>query len=130
MDHLTYPRKFLLISVLFGIPLALATYFLFIEIDGSLEIGRRQVVGLRYLEATQPLFRRIQEHMEAELAPLGGEAGEARRQRQLAEVTEAFGVLDRAQQELGPILNSAQRFGTVKRDVQTLMSQLGRPRAL
>src|SRR5262249_56156850 len=78
MDHLTYPRKFLLISVLFGIPLALATYFLFIEIDGSLEIGRRQVVGLRYLEATQPLFRRIQEHMEAELAPLGGEAGRAR----------------------------------------------------
>src|SRR3989442_3491131 len=62
MDRLTYPRKFLLISVLFGIPLALATYFLFGEINDSLEITRRQVVGLRYLEASQPLFRRIQEH--------------------------------------------------------------------
>jgi len=52
MDRLTYPRKFLLISVLFGIPLALATYFLFGEINDSLEIARRQVVGLRYLEAS------------------------------------------------------------------------------
>ena len=40
MDRLTYPRKFLLISVLFGIPLALATYFLFGEINDSLEIAR------------------------------------------------------------------------------------------
>src|SRR2546426_6466424 len=45
MDRLTYPRKFLLISVLFGIPLALATYFLFGEINDSLE--RRYRAGLR-----------------------------------------------------------------------------------
>src|SRR5438034_7990868 len=129
MDRLTYPRKFLLISVLFGIPLALATHFLFGEINGSLEIARRQVVGLRYLEASQPLFRRIQEHMEEEIAPLRGEAGEARRQRQLAEITEAFAVLARAQRELGPILNSAQRFGTVKSNVETLTYELSRPGA-
>ena len=127
MDRLTYPRKFLLISVLFGIPLALATYFLFGEINDSLEIARRQVIGLRYLEASQPLFRRIQEHMEEEISPLRGETGEARRQRQLAEVTEAFAVLARVQRELGPILNSAQRFGTVKSNVETLTYELSRP---
>ena len=126
MDRLTYPRKFLLISVLFGIPLALATYFLFGEINDSLEIARRQVVGLRYLEASQPLFRRIQEHMEEEISPLRGEAGEARRQRQLTEITEAFAVLARVQRELGPILNSAQRFGTVKSNVETLTYELSR----
>src|SRR6266581_420616 len=129
MDRLTYPRKFLLISVLFGVPLALATYFLFGEINDSLEIARRQVVGLRYLEASQPLFRRIQEHMEEEISPLRGEAGEARRQRQLAEITEAFAVLARVQRELGPILNSAQRFGTVKSNVETLTYELSRPGA-
>ena len=42
MDRLTYPRKFLLISVLFGIPLALATYFLFGEINDSLGVGIAQ----------------------------------------------------------------------------------------
>src|SRR5262249_522708 len=130
MDRLTYPRKFLLISVLFGIPLALATYFLFGEINDSLEIARRQVVGLRYLEASQPLFRRTQEHMEEEISPLRGEAGEARRQRQLAEITEAFAVLVRAQRELGPILNSGQRFGTVKSNVETLTYELSRPGAV
>src|SRR5262245_44414243 len=130
MDRLTYPRKFLLISVLFGIPLALATYFLFGEINDSLEIARRQVVGLRYLEASQPLFRRVQEHMEEEISPLRGEAGEARRQRQLAEITEAFAVLVRAQRELGPILNRAQRFGTVKSHVETLTYERSRPGAV
>jgi len=48
--------------------------------------------------------------MEEEISPLRGEAGEARRQRQLTEITEAFAVLARVQRELGPILNSAQRF--------------------
>jgi len=52
--------------------------------------------------------------MEEEISPLRGEAGEARRQRQLTEITEAFAVLARVQRELGPILNSAQRFGTVR----------------
>ena len=42
IDRLTYPRKFLLISVLFGIPLALATYFLFGEINDSLGVGIAQ----------------------------------------------------------------------------------------
>ena len=42
MDRLTYPRKFLLISVLFGVPLALATYFLFGEINDSLGVGIAQ----------------------------------------------------------------------------------------
>ncbi len=42
MDRLTYPRKFLLISVLFGITLALATYFLFGEINDSLGVGIAQ----------------------------------------------------------------------------------------
>src|SRR5256886_15299726 len=42
MDRLTYPRKFLLISVLFGIPLARATYFLFGEINDSLGVGIAQ----------------------------------------------------------------------------------------
>ncbi|PYN95614.1 MAG: hypothetical protein DMD91_24240 [Candidatus Rokuibacteriota bacterium] len=130
MDRLTYPRKFLLISVLFGVPLALATYFLFGEINDALAVARRQVVGLRYLEATQPLFRRIQEHMEEEISPLRGDAGEARRQRQLAEVTEAFAVLERAQRDLGAILGSAQRFSTVKSNVETLKYELGRAGAV
>src|SRR6266581_1526745 len=42
MDRLTYPRRFLLISVLFGITLALATYFLFGEINDSLGVGIAQ----------------------------------------------------------------------------------------
>jgi len=67
--------------------------------------------------------------MEEEISPLRGEAGEARRQRQLTEITEAFAVLARVQRELGPILNSAQRFGTVKSNVETLTYELSRPGA-
>ena len=126
MDRLTYPRKFLLFSVLFGVPLLLVTYFLFGEINTSLETSRRQTVGLRYLEAAQPLFRRMQEHKEAQVATATTEEGEARRRRELKEVTEGFATLQAVQRELGPVLGTGERFDAVKRHFENLSYELGR----
>jgi hypothetical protein len=40
------------------------TWLLFGEIDGSLDIARRQNAGLRYLTGIQPLFRAVLDQME------------------------------------------------------------------
>ncbi len=130
MNRLTYPRKFLLITVLFGLPLALVIVFLFGEINHSLDIARRQTLGLRYLTAIQPLFRAVQSQMEASVAGPSGEAAEAKRTRDLAQVVQGLATLDAVDRELGARLNSADRLATVKRHAEILKLELERPGAV
>jgi len=130
MNRLTYPRKFLLISVLFALPLALVTVFLFAEINSSLDTARRQTEGLRYLTAVQPLFRAVQEQMEAMVSTAAGTDGEAIRTRHLAQVTEGLATLARLDRELGVALRTGDRFTTVKRHADVLRLELERPGAV
>ena len=130
MNRLTYPRKFLLISVLFGLPLALVTVLLFAEINESLDIARRQIVGLRYLVAIQPLFRAVQSQSEASVAAPTGEALEDKRKKDLAQIVEGLATLEKADRELGARLNSADRLATVKRHADILRLELERPGAV
>jgi hypothetical protein len=45
MNRLTYPQKFLLISALFILPLALVVSFLFSEIHDRLDFAHRELYG-------------------------------------------------------------------------------------
>ncbi len=130
MNRLTYPRKFLLISVLFALPLALVTVFLFGEINSSLDIARRQTEGLRYLTAIQPLFRTVQEQMEAMVSTGSGDDAEARRTKNLAAVTQGLAGLEMIDRELGAALRTGDRFATVKRHADVLRLELDRPGAV
>ena len=130
MNRLTYPRKFLLISVLFGLPLAFVTVLLFAEINQSLDIARRQIVGLRYLTAMQPLFRAVQSQSEASVAGPTGEALEDQRKKDLAQIVEGLAALERADGELGARLNTRDRLATVKRHADILRLELERPGAV
>jgi PAS domain S-box-containing protein len=130
MNRLTYPRKFLLISVVFVVPLALVTVFLFNEINHSLDTTRRQTEGLRYLAAVQPLFRAVQEQMEAMVTTGAGDAGEVARTKNLVQVTEGVAALERVEKVLGPALRTADRYTTVKRHADVLRLELERPGAV
>jgi PAS domain S-box-containing protein len=130
MNRLTYPRKFLLISVVFALPLAIVTVILFAEINASLDIARRQTEGLRYLTAVQPLFRAVQEQMEAMVTTAAGDAGEVARTKNLVQVTDGLAALQRAEKELGAALRTADRFATVKRHADVLKLELERPGAV
>src|SRR5262245_24853626 len=111
MNRLTYPRKFLLISVLFGLPLALVIALLFGEINASLNIARQQIVGLRYLAAIQPLFRAVQSQTEASVGAAAAGAGlEEKRKQDLAQIVDGLAVLEKADRELGARLNTAARI--------------------
>jgi PAS domain S-box-containing protein len=130
MNRLTYPRKFLLISLVFTVPLALATVILFNKINASLDIARRQTEGLRYLTAIQPLFRAVQEQTEAMVTTASGDAGEAARVKNLAQVAEGLATLERAEKALGQVLRTSDRFVTVKRHADVLRLQLEGPGAV
>ena len=130
MNRLTYPRKFLLISIVFTVPLALATVLLFNKINASLDTARGQTEGLRYLAAIQPLFRAVQEQTRATVTTASGDAGEADRVHHLAQVTEGVATLDRVEKELGTALRTGERYTTVKRHADVLRLQLEGPGAV
>jgi hypothetical protein len=130
MNRLTYPRKFLLISVVFAVPLAIVTVILFKEINASLDTARRQTEGLRYLAAIQPLFRAVQEQMEAMVTTASGDALEAARTKNLVQVTDGIATLDRAEKARGGALRTAERYATVKRHADVLRLELERPGAV
>ena len=47
MNRLTYPRKFLLISVLFLAALGLVMYFMLVEFGKSIEFTAKEIEGAR-----------------------------------------------------------------------------------
>src|SRR5688572_8221460 len=73
MDRLKYPQKFLLISVLFLLPLAVVMYLLLSEINERVDFAQREIEGDRYL---RPL-RKMQENIwESRLLATGYTAGD------------------------------------------------------
>ncbi|RYY86400.1 MAG: hypothetical protein EOO24_35680, partial [Comamonadaceae bacterium] len=59
MDRLTYPRKFVLIFLLFAFPLGLTLYLMVSEIQASIRFADKEISGARYL---RPL-RNLQEEV-------------------------------------------------------------------
>src|SRR5262249_12701325 len=130
MNRLTYPRKFVLISVVFAVPLALVTVVLFAKINASLDIARRQTQGLRYLTAAQPLFRAVQQQMQATVTTTAGDGSEAARGRNLAQIREGLATLERAETTLGAKLRTADRYATLRRHADLLRLELERSGAV
>jgi len=59
MNRLNYPRKFLLISLLFVLPLALVMNFLISELDSRIEFTQKELYGNAYLRPISQLWQYI-----------------------------------------------------------------------
>lgn len=53
LNRLTYPRKFGLIALLFGLPLAMVTLFLVTELNGRIAFSAKERLGTEYLRPVQ-----------------------------------------------------------------------------
>ncbi|MBD2176933.1 SpoIIE family protein phosphatase [Pseudanabaena sp. FACHB-1998] len=59
MNHLKYPQKFLVISLLFVLPLALVMNFLITELDSRIEFTQKEIYGNTYLRPINQLWQYI-----------------------------------------------------------------------
>jgi sigma-B regulation protein RsbU (phosphoserine phosphatase) len=59
MNHLKYPQKFLLISLLFVLPLALVMNLLLSEINSRIDFTQKEIYGNTYLRPLNQLWRHI-----------------------------------------------------------------------
>ena len=62
LNQLTYPRKFGLIGLLFGLPLGLVTFFLVRELNDRIEFSAKEQLGNEYLRPVQQFASDLRDH--------------------------------------------------------------------
>jgi hypothetical protein len=111
MNRLSYPGKFLLISLLFAVPLTLFLYFLLSASNENISFAQKEIDGARYL---RPL-RQLQEHViESRLLAYDVTRGDQgrwpdliRKQAEIDADCEALAAVDR---DLGRTLRIRERI--------------------
>src|SRR4051794_18153787 len=59
MNRLTYPRKFLLISLLFALPLIWVLLQFIFSIDGKINVAQQELDGDQYLRPLRVLYQHV-----------------------------------------------------------------------
>jgi signal transduction histidine kinase/DNA-binding response OmpR family regulator len=116
MNRLSYPQKFVLISLLFALPLGLVMSLLLVEIDKSIDFGRKETIGTLYL---RPLRQLHEQALEARTQAAGLRAGDERARRPLLEARAALAEtmleLERVERRWGATLATGPLFGELAR---------------
>jgi methyl-accepting chemotaxis protein len=73
MRRLSFPKKFLLVSIFLLFPLLLARYFIGAEIDSQIELAQRERTGLKQIRPLLDLLPLIQRHRGLSNAVLSGD---------------------------------------------------------
>ena len=62
MRRLTFPKKFVVVSIFLLLPLLLARYFLSVDIDSQIELAKREQLGLQQVRPYLALLPLMQQH--------------------------------------------------------------------
>ncbi|WP_246828947.1 SpoIIE family protein phosphatase [Synechococcus sp. PCC 7502] len=57
MNNLKYPQKFLVISLIFSLPMVLMLYLLVTEINSRVEFARKEIIGNQYLRSLNQVWK-------------------------------------------------------------------------
>ncbi len=115
MNRLRYTQKFLLITLLFALPLGLATYYMIKEAKVRIDFGQKEIYGNRYL---RPLRRLMQHLGEARVLAHGFAAGSVPTRPELVrkhgEIEEDMAEVARVEAELGAQLDTASKLSSMR----------------
>jgi sigma-B regulation protein RsbU (phosphoserine phosphatase) len=125
MDRLTYPRKFLLIFLLFALPLGMTLYLLVGEINNSIQFAQKEIAGARYLRPLRALQEQVARSRLTAAAYLAGQTDQRPEVVRIqASIQSAIKDLDKIETSLGGELESAGRLGVVKENAAYLGNRL------
>jgi PAS domain S-box-containing protein len=125
MNRLRYPQKFLLISLLFIVPLALVIALLIAEVDTKADFAQKELQGTEYLRATRRLLEDALHEQAIAHAYMNGDLALAaefqRAQTQIDSDIAALGVLD---SRLGTALKTTTSFNALEAYWRELKNRL------
>ncbi|PZO40035.1 MAG: diguanylate cyclase [Pseudanabaena frigida] len=110
MNRLKYPQKFLLISLLFVLPLALVMNFLISELDSRIEFTQKELYGTAYLRPLSQLWQYIPDRQLI-------------LQRQFYKSTLSLGPLALPREQLLDLQNKIDRGFVALSDVDRLLGE-------
>jgi hypothetical protein len=115
MNRLTYPRKFILISVLFLAALGLVMNFMIVEFRKSIDFTAKELEGTRYLRPMIALFRDAGEARRlARVYTRGDRTSRPDVVRKLADIDEDLKAVEAVDKELGETMKSTAKLATLK----------------
>jgi signal transduction histidine kinase/HAMP domain-containing protein len=114
MNSLSYLRKFVLISLLFALPLALVLYLLGSEIDQRVDLARKEIQGNTFNRSVRKLYTHVQQsrYLAGATTP-GAISGSPDRVQADANIDEDFRELGKVNQDLGDVLATTEGYLSV-----------------
>jgi HAMP domain-containing protein len=122
MNHLTYPQKFLLISLLFILPLILVMYLLLTELSLQREFSQKELYGTIYL---RPLRQVLEDISQSRLASYRLAVEDMTPQdlvQQQARVDQSLKEVARVDQHLSRVLHTTERLQSLRASWQQLQA--------
>ncbi len=62
MSALTYPKKVMMVSILFIVPLVVVSLLLKAELDEKVEVTAKELKGLEYVQAVRQIYQHLPQH--------------------------------------------------------------------
>ena len=117
MSRLRYPRKFMLISLLFSIPLALMMYLWLAQLDAQLTFTAQERVGLEYARGLARLLEPLQRAHGLALYAAADPSSAPRLAEERSRIEAAALEMDRLDRRLGRRLHVTDQWQALKQRV-------------
>ncbi len=125
MGRLRYAQKFILVFILFMVPLLVSGYLLVKEIGTDVDSLESEHRGILYIGALRNLLEHVPQHRGMTYAFLNGDTNF--RQKAIdksKQVEKDFIALEKQQRELGSVLKTGPKFEALKQSWQQLRSHV------
>ncbi len=123
MNRLKFPQKFLLISLLFAVPLALVMTLLILEINTSIDFAAKEKTGTAYL---RPLRAFYADALQSQVLDQGFDNSQRaidQIKAQRAQMDQAFNALAATENQLGAALDTRAQFAALQTSWDALKNQ-------
>ncbi len=120
LSRLSYPQKFVLISLIFIIPLAAFVPLIVQQMDRINQYGDKEYSGALYLRPLQHILQLVQEHDRLAARQLAGESISDRLTQTERDIDEAFTELINNNQQSGENLKAGSRAADLNKQWQAL----------
>ncbi len=125
MGRLRYAQKFILIFILFMLPLVVSSYLLVNEIRSGVGSMKNEHGGVLYIGALRHLLENVPQHRGMTYAYLKGDTSFKQKAIEKENQVEAdFTALGQQEQKWGSVLETSQKFSALKQDWQQLRSRV------
>lgn len=121
MNHLTYPKKMIMISLVFFIPILILISLLFSELGAGISVTEKEVRGLDYIKTVRQLYQHLPQHRGMTNTYLNGASHyKSKIIEQRAAISADIVAIDRIDQQLGDEFKTHELWSEIKQTWQQL----------